>query len=45
MDPVSVTFAVLLLAGVTALGILLLVLLGSLLRPAPVPVRVEDRRG
>jgi hypothetical protein len=39
---VSATFAVLLLAGVSALGILLLVLLGMLLRPAPVPVRVRD---
>ena len=44
MGAVSATFAVLLLAGVTALGVLLLVLLATLLRPAPVPVRVEDRR-
>ena len=44
MGAVSATFAVLLLAGVTALGVLLLVLLATLLRPAPVPVRVQDRR-
>ena len=44
MGTVSATFAVLLLAGVTALGVLLLVLLATLLRPAPVPVRVQDRR-
>ena len=42
MGAVSATFAVLLLAGVTALGLLVLVLLGMLLRPAPVPVRVKD---
>jgi len=43
---VSATFAVLLLAGVTALGLLVLVLLATLLRPvaAPVRVRVRDRR-
>jgi hypothetical protein len=39
---VSATFAILLLAGVTALGILLLVMLALVLRPAPVPVRVRD---
>ena len=44
MGSVSATFAVLLLAGVTALGVLLLVLLATLLRPVPVPVRVQDRR-
>lgn len=40
----SATFAILLLAGVSALGILLLVLLAQVLRPAPVPVRVRDER-
>ena len=40
----SATFAVLLLAGVTALGILLLVVLGLVLRPSLVPVRVRDER-
>jgi hypothetical protein len=41
---VSATFAILLLAGVTALGILLLVMLALVLRPSPVPVRVRDER-
>ena len=40
----SATFAILLLAGVSALGVLLLVLLVQVLRPAPVPVRVRDER-
>ncbi len=37
----SATFAVLLLVGVTALGLGTLVLLGLVLRPTPVPVRVQ----
>jgi hypothetical protein len=41
---VSATFAILLLAGVTALGILVLVMLALVLRPSPVPVRVRDER-
>ncbi|MFL6027425.1 MAG: hypothetical protein ACJ72K_10845 [Friedmanniella sp.] len=40
----SATFAVLLLAGVTALGLLLLGMLVLVLQPAPVPVRVRDER-
>ena len=39
----SATFAVLLLVGVVALGLALLVMLGLVLRPALVPVRVRDR--
>jgi hypothetical protein len=40
---VSATSAVLLLVGVIALGLAVLVLLGRVLRPALVPVRVRDR--
>ena len=40
----SATFAILLLVGVSALGVLLLVLLARVLRPALVPVRVRDER-
>jgi hypothetical protein len=40
---VSATFAILLLAGVTALGILVLVMLALVLQPSPVRVRDERR--
>ena len=40
----SAVFAVLLLVGVSALEAAILVLLALVVRPSPVPVRVEDRR-